>query len=113
MSRKGHLVKKLTPDQFAKQLKELKKNTKKLQGRKTVPVEELLTTDFLRSNTRFKSLEDILNLIGSSDCNQSEFDRISTETKDEVVKKHSNFTSWEEMMHHAVAEYTHRQLGFH
>lgn len=94
-------------------LDEIIKTTEELEKGKTVPINELMTNDFVKKHTKHNSFEEYLfesklvtreNQITEEILNSKEFD--------EYVKNTTSFSSWREMLEKASVGHIQRQLGF-
>jgi len=88
-------------------LEKLQRNIKKLEGKRNIPLSELMPDTFISRNSKFRSLQAFLNaggVRGDHDIGSSEFSRF--------VSAKTRFRSWEEMKQAAGAEWAKRQLGF-
>jgi hypothetical protein len=96
--------------ELQKQLKQMEKAAKELDGTQEVPFSELFTDSFLKKHTTFSSFEEFEN--------QEIFNKYQTieeipdDEMDHFVAETTNFSNWDEMLGKAGTEYAVRKLGF-
>jgi hypothetical protein len=95
-------------DQLQRKLKKIERNAKAMDGEQSVPFDEVLTTGFLRKNTKFTSVDEIMDLVGVK--SQEDFEKLEESKLDVVVREHSSFKSWQEMIGKAAQEWGHKKL---
>lgn len=98
-------------EEVSKQLNELSKRAKELGGSHSVPIDELLTTEFLSAHTRFATFEEMARVSGFKIEKQEDFAAIPDDQWDGFVRSESRFGSWEEMLQHAGEAWAARKLG--
>lgn len=96
--------------EFQKQLKDMEKAAKELEGEQEVPFSELFTDSFLRKYTDFSSFEEF----ESQEIfdKYPSFEEIPDKEMDEFVSSNTKFSDWEDMLGTAGTEYAARKLGF-
>lgn len=99
-------------DDLQKQLKNMQKAAKKLDGTHTVPLGELLNTRFMRKYTNFSSLDEMLEQFGYGKLSQKEFENIPENEIDSKVAETTRFKGWDDMMEKATEQYVSKKLGF-
>ncbi|MGC4668256.1 hypothetical protein [Enterococcus hirae] len=82
-------------DDLQKNLNQLSKNAKELDGEHSVPFDELFNEKFMIENTNFSDIESI-------DDNEL----------DNFVSSNTDFESWEDMKSAAGSEWVTKRLGF-
>lgn len=97
-------------DKLTKDLKRLEKNTKELSKKKSVTFDELFTRKFMRTNTRFSSIDELLSDCGYGDLSQEEFESIPEKELDVKISERTKFKSWQEMLNAAGADYVSAKL---
>ncbi|WP_456273622.1 hypothetical protein [Bacillus sp. AK031] len=96
--------------EFQKQLKDMEKAAKELEGQQDVPFTELFTDSFLRKYTDFSSFEEFEN---QEIFNKyPTFEDIPDDEMDDFVSSNTQFPNWEDMLGTAGTEYAARKLGF-
>lgn len=83
-----------------KQLKELEKKLKKADG--YASFNELFNKDFMRKYTDFSSIEEFFKFGGFEVNTQEDYNNLSQEELDKVVREKTKFKTWEEMLHCAA-----------
>jgi len=96
-------------DQLTRKLEDLQRRAENLSG--DVPMQEILTADFLRKHSRFNSLEEIFEASGFKVENQDDFKNIPDQPWDDFISKETSFPNWKEMLSTAGKEYAKRKLG--
>lgn len=90
------------------QLKELEKKLKKADG--YASFNELFNKDFMRKYTDFSSIEEFFKFGGFEVNTQEDYNNLSQEELDKVVREKTKFKTWEEMLHCAGKEEMVRRL---
>jgi hypothetical protein len=87
-------------------LKRLQRNARAMHGSHQVKLVDLFDGAFMRSNTRFSSLQTMVDKSGIDD-----FAAASEADKDAMVRKLApHFSNWQEFLNAATVEYTKKQL---
>ena len=71
------------------------KKFEKLQG--AIPIQEVLTPEFMRSNTKFKSIEEMFEKGGFNVANNDDFEKIPDEQLNALVVANTSFPTWAAM----------------
>ena len=85
--------------------KELDKKLESLSG--NVPLDELLNSNFMRKYTQFQTAQEFAD---TSSFDFSNIESINSNVLDKFVSAHTKFTSWQEMLNHAAAEWIQKQF---
>ena len=85
--------------------KELDKKLESLSG--NVPLDELLNSNFMRKYTQFQTAQEFAD---TSSFDFSNIEPIDSNDLDKFVSAHTKFTSWQEMLNHAAAEWIQKQF---
>lgn len=83
--------------------KEFEKSLKEISKPQKVRLDTLLNDNFVSSNTSFKSLDELIDKLGVS--NEEELQSISDEKIDTIIKNHSSFDTWQDLLEQASSEY--------
>lgn len=94
-------------DKLQKEIKNLQRKVKSIEGKRNIRLIDLLTNSFMRKNSDYNSLQNMID--SSSKKIDSEKDLESKEWN-EFVRSKSKFKSWEEMLHAAHAEWVKKKL---
>ncbi len=94
---------KIDPDSYVELSDSLIENAKDISGE--VNLHDLLTEDFMKSNTRFESLENMFTSGGFVVKSSDDFANISINEFDAHIAKNSEFSSWNELLGKAAGEY--------
>lgn len=98
-------------DEFKEKIEDLANRAEKLGGTRSVPLPDLLTPAFLRSCSRFTSVEEMFEAGGFKFDSVEEFEAIPEERMDAFIKSTTSYESWNKMLEGAAAEWTKNQLG--
>ena len=85
--------------------KELDKKLESLSG--NVPLDELLNSNFMRKYTQFQTAQEFAD---TSSFDFSNIESINSNDLDKFVSAHTKFSSWQEMLNHAGAEWIQNQF---
>lgn len=97
-------------NEFHKQLKQMEKAAKELDGTHEVPFSELFTDSFLRKHTTFSSFEEFENQ--KIFTKYQTIEEIPDDEMDMFVAANTNFSNWDEMLDEASTEFVARKFGF-
>ena len=92
-------------------LDELAKNLEGMSGTQNVPIEELLTPEFVSSHTKFANIEEMFEASGLKIESQDDFEAIPSKDKDKFIRSISAFSDWESMLGEAASAWTVKKLG--
>lgn len=97
---------KIDVDDALKDLKRMEKNAKKLNNTEiTVPLNEIVNNKFMQKNSKFESLDD---LVEKSGYELKDFGEI--EEVDKFISSNSKFSSWQELYDEAIEEWAINQI---
>lgn len=99
-------------DELQRQLKQMERKAKELDGTQEIPFSELFTPAFMRKYTSFTSFDELLAAGGFHAETSEEFEAIPDAPFDAHVAATTKFSSWEEMLGKATEQYVAKQLGF-
>lgn len=99
-------------DKLEKQLKQMQKGVKELEKTKSVSFGELFTSSFMRKNTQFSSIDELLQSGGFHVESQEDFEAIPDAELDKYIATVTKFKNWEDMLGEATSQYALRKLGF-
>ena len=85
-------------DKAINDLKRMKENLKKVEGKHNYTFAELFTEDFMNEYTDFSSINDFFKNSGFDFSSQEAFRNIDVQKLDEYISCNSKFSSWEEML---------------
>lgn len=83
--------------------KHLQKKVKEASG--NVSISELLNEGFMQKYTDFENSQEFFDKSPFNFETQEEWDQIEEKEKDDYVKSHTRFTTWNEMLQKAGQEY--------
>ncbi|WP_331463459.1 MULTISPECIES: hypothetical protein [Lachnospiraceae] len=99
-------------DELEKQLKQMEKGAKELDGTHSVPFGELFTPSFMKKYTSFSSMDELLNAGGFKVESQEDFKNIPEDEFDKHIATSTNFSTWKDMLGKASQQYAAKKLGF-
>lgn len=91
-------------------LSNLTKNAEELEKTSSIPLEDLLTSTFLKKYTSLDSLELFIKDSPFTDINFSNFENISELELDNYVRTISSFSTWSEFINTSCSEYVRNKL---
>src|SRR4051794_1950666 len=89
----------------------LKRNLQKLEHTHSVQLNELMNREFMRRNTQFLSVDEMVAKSGFEVNSIDDFKALPDAEWDEFICNHTRFGSWREMQEVAVQAWTKKQLG--
>jgi hypothetical protein len=93
---------KFNMDGFDRAIQEMKRRVQAVTG--NIPLDQLLSDDFMSRRTPFASFNDMLQQSGFQVETPEDFQRILGDKWDHFIAQHTSFTSWEEMLRVAWEE---------
>ena len=98
--------------ELQRNLRDLERRVRRLNGEQGVPIDELLTAEFMSLNTRFPTFDSMLNASVWDVSSEADFEAIPDDVWDEYVAVTTDFDDWGNMLAAATQEWTVRQLEF-
>jgi len=98
-------------DEFQKKLDDLKNRVESISGERSIPLNELLTPDFLAACSTFSSAEELFERSGFKVESQEDFAAIPDEPWDEFIRVNTSYFNWQEMLQAAGAAWTKAKLN--
>ncbi len=98
-------------DELKRKLEGLARRVERLGGERELAFKELFPPSFMRSYTKFGTIEEMLTASPWKVESQEDFKAIPDAEWDEFVRQATRFQSWEKMLGQAVEEYVGRELG--
>lgn len=99
-------------DEFQRQLEKLASRAQKLGGEKKVPLQDLLTPDFVRTFSDFLNLDEMFEAFGKKPQTAEEFEALTaSDGWNSFVADRTLFESWEAMRDKAVEQWATKKLG--
>ena len=97
---------KIDVDDALKDLKRMEKNAKKLNNTETtVPLNEIVNNKFMQKNSKFQSLDDMVEKSGYELKDFGEIEEV-----DRFISSNSKFSSWQELYDEAIEELAINQI---
>ena len=94
-------------DKFQKEIKNLKRKVKSIGGKRQVKLTELLTDSFIRNNSDYNSLQNMVDSFPREIDPEKDF---KSKEWNEFVRAKSKFNSWKEMLQAAHSEWVKKKL---
>ncbi|AYC51936.1 hypothetical protein EI976_05390 [Bacillus licheniformis] len=98
--------------EFDRKLKKMQQKASELEKGQELQLNELFTDSFMKKNTKFSSLDEMLDKSPFTIETQQDFESIPDDLWDDFVRENSKFFNWEEMQQEAANKYVAKQLGF-
>jgi hypothetical protein len=97
--------------ELERKLKDIGDRAQKLQGTTDTPLSELLTAEFLKTCSRFSSLNELFNASGFVITDADDFKAVPDGQWNEFIKQNTSFANWNELLSAAAKDWTKDQLG--
>lgn len=88
-------------------LDEMQRNIERVSGPHEVALNDLMTPEFVQAHSRFASKDEFFAAIGIED---TVFVEMSDEEQNELTRRHTTFSTWEELISDAGARYIEKQI---
>jgi len=98
--------------EFERNLEDLRRRASSISGTNRVSFAELFTPAFMAKNTRFASMDALIEASGHVVDTEDDFEAIPDQEWEAHVIANTRFGSWQEMQQSALADWTKRRLGF-
>lgn len=99
-------------DEINRNLENILKKAKKIEGKNEVPLTELLPDSFIKKYTNFKTIQDFVDtcekLLGIDFFSIDEYD----DEFNHLIKEKTSFNNWNQMIDKATTEWAGKKLGF-
>lgn len=99
-------------DKLQKDLKNMEKAARELEGKQTVPLSVLFNDSFMVKYTKFNNLDELFKNSSFEVETDEDFAKIPDSEWDQYIKEVTNFENWQEMMSEAAELYALKKLGF-
>jgi len=99
-------------NEIAKKLDDLAKKAGEIDGKHNVPMNELLTPEFVSVHTRFANADEMFDESGYKIETQEDFSSIPEEKWDDFIRSISSFSDWNAMLSKAGEAWATKKLGF-
>jgi hypothetical protein len=110
---KGDKMIKITGlDEITKKLEDLANKAGELDGQHRVPMNELLTPEFVSNHTKFANADEMFKASGFKIETQEDFTALPDEQWDEFIRSISSFPGWSAMLGEAGKAWAAKKLGF-
>ncbi|HFQ4950291.1 hypothetical protein ACSTDZ_20250 [Vibrio vulnificus] len=98
-------------DEIHNRLNNIKNGLQELSGQKQIPISDLFTSDFMKTECpSFASIDDLLTSGGFQFSTKEEFEAIEKESLDQFIATNTKFANWDEVFAEAVKLYIKRKL---
>jgi hypothetical protein len=98
-------------DKVSKRIDKIKKNAGKVPKEQSVKLELLLNDSFLRSNSRFSSLQGLRDEFKKVFMKETSEELLSSTEGAKFISLHTNFATWEDLVNEAGKEYMKKQYS--
>ncbi|MGG3652603.1 hypothetical protein ABES36_14360 [Bacillus pseudomycoides] len=98
--------------EFQKQLNNMEKAAKELQGTNNVPFSVLFNNEFMTKYTNYSTFDELLNNSGFKVETEEDFKNIPDLEWDQYIKQVTVFENWDNMLSKAGKIYATKKLGF-
>jgi len=100
---------------FRRKIDRLKKNLEAIGGRHRVPLEDLITPEFLKEHSKYQSFEELVRasgLLGGEEALTTEkFESIPNDIWDDWIRRVTDFSTWKAMTDSASVAYIKRKVN--
>ena len=97
-------------DKITNHLKKLSQRLEELDGTHTIPFDELFPDSFMTANTKFASIQEMLDKSGFEVATREDFAAIPDDDWDRYVRANTTFESWSAMQGSAVQAWTSKKM---
>lgn len=94
-------------DNLQREIKKLERKGKSIGGKRQVKLTELLTDSFIRNNSDYNSLQNMVDSFPREIDSEKDFE---SKEWNEFIRTKSKFNSWEEMLQAAHGEWVKKEL---
>ncbi|WP_170237057.1 hypothetical protein [Streptococcus hyovaginalis] len=98
-------------DDINRSFDKLANNAKSISGTNKYSFNEIFTADFMKSNTKFDSIEAFLESSPEHITTQEEFEAANETVLDHFVSANSNFDTWQDMIGEATTSMIASRIG--
>lgn len=109
---KGEMIKLEGFDELEDDINQLVKKSKELEGEHEVPLDQILTDDFISKHTKFQNADEMFQASGFKMDTVEDWEAIPEDEWDVFIKSISSFADWEAMYGQASEDYLVSKLGF-
>ena len=95
----------ITRELIYKNIDQIMANAEKVNSKSELSIKDLLTDDFLKSETKFNSLSEMFSYFGKEEVCENSFNEIPDEEWETFIYESTPFESWEEMFTMATSRY--------
>ncbi len=99
-------------DEFGKHLNKMQKGLEELGNTNYIPFNELITDSFVRKNTNYSSVDELIEKSGFQIETQEDFDNVPEENWNKFISENSKFKTFQGMIDSAGEEYVAIKMGF-
>ena len=97
-------------DEAMRSVKRMQDNVRRLEAQHNIKTSDLFAPDFMQRYTKLASFEALIDAGGFNVESQADCDAISDAAWEKVVREHTSFSSWQDMLGKAAEEYASRKL---
>lgn len=91
-------------------LNNLQNNIKKFEGTHNLHLNEILTDDFIKENTSFKSFDDMIEQSGLT-LNETTYEELcENESLNDYISKNTKYESFEDICTNGIVEFARKEI---
>lgn len=98
-------------DELQRRLEEMANKAKEIEGGHSVPVTDLLTSEFLSDCSAFSTVDEMFGASGFKIESQEDFEAIPDDQWEWFIQQNTSYTSWSEMLQAAGAIWARNKMG--
>lgn len=98
-------------DELHKKLTDIQRKIKDIEGKRSIPFNELFTPAFIQKNTQFKNLDEMFAKSGFIINSQEDLQKIPDKEWDGFIETNTKFKTWKEMLDSAVHEWVEKEIN--
>ncbi|MFC1678638.1 hypothetical protein ACFL2T_00260 [Elusimicrobiota bacterium] len=99
-------------DKVTRRFKDLERRARNLDGEHRLPLVQLLTPVFVRANTKYGNLDELIQASGFKIATPEDFKSIPDAEWDAFIMENTKFATWKEMLAAASTKWAAKKLGF-
>ena len=99
-------------DEFSRELKDLERRVRDLDGQHSVPLDELFPPEFMRQNTDFGSINEMFEASGFKAETEEDLSNVPDDEWNGFVAQRTRFANWDDMIGAGGKAWAAKKLGF-
>ncbi len=97
-------------DDVMRKLDRLASNAQTLHGKHQIPLQDILTSEFLQKHTPFQSVQEMFDKSQFKITSKEDLEAIPEELLDAYIKANTKFSTWNDMLTAAATEMITKKL---